>query len=252
MASDPEQAQPLVNGRDDSSVDEHVHYSHRAPWLRAFVLGATDGLVSVAALMVGIGGGTDALSTMRLAGIAATVAGALSMAIGEYISVSSQRDTEEADIEKERQQQQKGPAAQAEELEELTQIYVSRGLDRELARRVAEQLTEKDVIRAHARDELGIDIDELANPLQAGVVSALAFTAGAIIPLASGAFIQDRQMRMIALAIGSVLGLAAFGLLGSILGGAKPIVGALRVVIGGACAMGATYGVGVALGTGVV
>lgn len=238
-------SEPLIEAEDS---DEHEHFSHRAPWLRAFVLGANDGLVSVAALMLGVGGGDSTLATMRLAGIASWIAGALSMAVGEYISVASQRDTELADIEKEREQQAKGPRAQAHELEELTQIYVGRGLDYDLARKVAEQLTAKDVIRAHARDELGIDMDELANPLQAAVVSALAFTVGALIPLAAGAFIADHQTRLVCVAAAAAAGLAAFGLLGSAMGGAKLIVGALRVLVGGLLAMAITYGVGRWLG----
>ncbi|PNH11207.1 Fe(2+)/Mn(2+) transporter pcl1 [Tetrabaena socialis] len=243
---------PEVSGASREGPDEHTHYSHRGPWLRAFVLGATDGLVSVAALMLGVGGGSEALSTMRLAGIAAWIAGALSMAVGEYISVSSQRDTEEADVEKERVQQTKGPEARACELQELTMIYVGRGLDPDLARQVAEQLTEKDVIRAHARDELGIDLDEMANPLQAAVVSGFAFTAGAVLPLLAGAFIAGSTTRLIAVAAATVLGLAAFGLAGALLGGSKPIIGTLRVVIGGCLAMAITYGVGRLLGAGAV
>ncbi|GLC38457.1 hypothetical protein PLESTF_001682200 [Pleodorina starrii] len=243
-----DQEAPLINDAGSSSSDEHVHYIHRAPWLRAFILGANDGLVSVAALMLGVGGGSESLSTMRLAGVASWIAGALSMAVGEYISVASQRDTEEADIEKERQQQLRGPVARARELMELRDIYIKRGLDPDLAQKVAEQLTEKDVIRAHARDELGIDMDELANPLQAAVVSALAFTAGALIPLLAGAFLADFQMRLIAVAAASVVGLAAFGLTGSLLGGARPIVGSLRVLLGGCMAMAITFGVGHVLG----
>ncbi|KAG2454511.1 hypothetical protein HYH02_000358 [Chlamydomonas schloesseri] len=228
--------------------DEHIHYSHRLPWLRAFVLGATDGLVSVAALMLGVGGGSESLTTLRLAGIAAWIAGALSMAVGEYISVASQRDTEMADVEKERQQQAKGPVARARELKELTEIYISRGLTPDLAHQVAVQLTEKDVIRAHARDELGIDLDEMANPMQAACVSALAFTAGALIPLLGGAFISDARIRLGAVAVAATLGLLAFGLLGSVLGGAKPIIGSIRVLVGGCLAMGITFGVGHVLG----
>ncbi|GIL89749.1 hypothetical protein Vretimale_16599 [Volvox reticuliferus] len=250
MATDTiDQEAPLINGDDGvSSSDEHEHYIHRAPWLRAFILGANDGLVSVAALMLGVGGGSESLSTMRLAGVASWIAGALSMAVGEYISVSSQRDTEEADIEKERQQQNRGPAARARELQELTDIYIKRGLDPDLARKVAEQLTEKDVIRAHARDELGIDIDELANPLQAAGVSALAFTAGALIPLLAGAFLSDPRIRLVAVAVASLVGLAAFGLVGALLGGAKPFIGAMRVVFGGCLAMAITFGIGHVLG----
>jgi len=229
-------------------MDEHVHYSHRAPWLRAFILGANDGLVSVASIMLGIGGGSEELSAMRLAGLAGWIAGALSMACGEYISVAGQRDTEEADIEKERQMQARGPEAQKHELEELTQIYVNRGLSPGLARQVAEELTAVDVIRAHARDELGIDLDDMANPMQAAVVSCAAFTLGALVPLLAGAFLADWQMRVIAVFVASTIGLALFGVTGAALGGARVVIGALRVVIGGWMAMAATYGIGYGFG----
>nr|QKY15158.1 vacuolar iron transporter family (VIT) [Polytomella parva] len=245
--TDLESHQPLIE--DDG--DEHIHYSHRSAWLRAFVLGANDGLVSVASLMLGVGGGTSNLSTLRLAGIASWIAGALSMACGEYISVASQRDTEEADIEKERNEQRKGPEAQAKELEELAQIYVNRGLSYNLAARVAAELTAKDVIRAHARDELGIDMDDLANPFQASVVSAGAFTCGAGIPLLAGLFLADNFDRMIAISIASALGLMLFGFMGSYLGGASGFKGAFRVLIGGCIAMACTFGIGRAFGTGV-
>lgn len=232
---------------EEEELCAHTHHSNRAPWLRALVLGANDGLVSTAALLMGVGGGTTNLATLRLAGVAGMVGGALSMAVGEYISVSSQRDAEKADIEKERQEQLKGPAAQARELEELAQIYVARGLPYDLARQVAVVLTEKDVIRAHARDELGIDIDELANPLQAAVVSAICFTVGAALPLLSAAFIHDPTLRLGILAGATTVGLCLFGFLGAFLGGANVVRGGLRVVIGGWIALGIVYGVGRAL-----
>jgi VIT1/CCC1 family predicted Fe2+/Mn2+ transporter len=166
------------------------------------------------------------------------------MACGEYISVSSQRDTELADIEKERQEQLKGPHAQAAELEELVQIYRERGLTDTTARKVAEELTANDVIRAHARDELGIDMDQLANPLQASFTSALAFSLGAAPPLTAGAFIEDAHMRSIAVFCASTLGLMAFGAMGAYLGGAHKLLGAMRVLLGGWIAMAATYGLG--------
>ncbi|KAL6753520.1 Ccc1 family [Haematococcus lacustris] len=236
---------------DGGSIDEHIHYSQRAPWLRAFVLGANDGLVSVASIMLGVGGGSDDLHTMRLAGIAGWIAGATSMALGEYISVASQRDSEEADIQKEREQQAKGPAAREHELEELCEIYVNRGLSRELARQVALELTAVDVIKAHARDELGIDMDAMANPMQASLVSCVAFTLGAAMPLLSGAFIQDAKWRIMSVVLASAAGLAAFGYAGAALGGARVLVGTLRVLIGGCMAMGITYGIGYGFGTSV-
>lgn len=227
---------------------DHVHHSNRAPWLRALVLGASDGLVSTSALMVGVAGGTDALGTLRLAGVAGLVGGALSMAVGEYISVASQRDAEHADIEKERQEQLKGPEARAHELEELTLIYVDRGLPYDLAKQVAVVLTEKDVIRAHARDELGIDLDDLANPLQAALVSGVFFTTGGGLPLLSAAFITDYAVRLGVLLTVSMLGLLAFGMLGAWLGGASMVRGGARVVVGGAVSLAIVFGIGRALG----
>jgi vacuolar iron transporter family protein len=226
--------------------DEHVHHSNRAPWLRAFVLGANDGLVSVAALLMGVGAGSKDLKILRLAGTAGMISGALSMALGEYVSVASQRDAEHADIQLELQEQLKGPEAQQRELEELTQIYEDRGLPYDLARQVAETLTEKDVIRAHARDELGIDIDELANPLQAALVSAICFSAGAALPLLSASFLQDQYTRLAAILASTTVGLLIFGILGSWLGGAKIWKGGTRVVVGGLIALAVSYGIGVA------
>lgn len=228
--------------------DEHEHYSQRAPWLRAFVLGANDGLVSVASLMLGVGGGNENLKAMQLAGVAGLVSGALSMAAGEYISVASQKDAEQADIDKEIREQQKGPVARAHEFEELVGIYMERGLSEPLAREVAKELTEKDVIRAHARDELGIDMDELANPLQACVTSAIAFSIGAGMPLLGGAFIEDHLTRIYVVIATSTAALILFGATGAYLGGAKLWKGALRVLIGGWLAMAITYGIGLLFG----
>jgi len=233
-------------------IDEHKHYSHRSPMLRALVLGALDGLVSVACTIVGVSGGDSSLALMRLAGISAWVACALAMAAGEYVSVASQKDCEEADIAKEREQQEKGPAARAHELEELAQIYINRGLTPELARKVAEELTEVDVIRAHARDELGIDMDDLSNPLQAAVVSAIACTIGACVPLLAGAFIADSDTRVLAVVGATAAGCLAFGVTASALGGAGVMRGGLRVLVGGCLSMGVTYGVGKAFGATVV
>lgn len=230
--------------------DEHQHFSQRAPWLRAGVLGANDGLVSVASLMIGVGGGSSALHIMILAGLAGLVGGALSMAVGEYISVASQKDAEQADIEKEKQMQAKGPAARQHELEELAAIYESRGLSKALAKQVAIEFTEKDVIRAHARDELGIDIDDLANPLQACVASAFAFCIGAGIPLLAASFITNHAMRIMSLVLATTVALTSFGMLGAWLGGANRFKGAARVVFGGWIALGITYGIGRAFGAG--
>jgi VIT1/CCC1 family predicted Fe2+/Mn2+ transporter len=166
------------------------------------------------------------------------------MAVGEYISMSSQRDAEEADIEKERAEQQKGPEAQARELDELAQIYVSRGISPALARTVAEELTAHDVVRAHARDELGIDVDALANPLQAAAASALSFTLGAGIPLVAAAFIRPVIPRLASLIAASCVALFGFGVTGAVLGGAPWWRGGARVLAGGSAAMALTYGIG--------
>lgn len=208
------------------------------------VLGANDGLVSVAALLMGVGSGSQSLSVLQLSGVAALLSGALSMAVGEYVSVSSQRDAERADIQKEIEEQLKGPEAQARELEELTQIYITRGVPSDLAKQVAVALTDRDVIRAHARDELGIDVDELSNPLQAAVVSALSFAFGAALPLLSSIFLPNQTHRLIAIICSTTAGLIIFGMLGAHLGGAGVWKGALRVLIGGWIALGISYGVG--------
>jgi VIT1/CCC1 family predicted Fe2+/Mn2+ transporter len=233
-------------GGDDEYCD-HVHHSNRASWLRALVLGANDGLVSTAALLMGVGAGSAELGVLRLSGIAGLISGALSMAVGEYVSVSSQRDAERADIHKEVLEQLKGPEAQRRELDELAAIYEARGVPAELARQVAVALTEKDVIRAHARDELGIDVDDLANPLQAAVVSALCFTGGAALPLLSAIFIASATMRLVAVLISTTAGLLTFGILGAHLGGAARVKGGLRVLLGGWMALAASYGIGRAM-----
>ncbi|EFN54428.1 hypothetical protein CHLNCDRAFT_25013, partial [Chlorella variabilis] len=215
------------------------HHSHRAPWLRAFVLGANDGLVSTSSLLMGVGAASspaplDPAWPLAPAGL---VGGALSMAVGEYISVSSQRDAEAADVEQERLEQLKGAEAQ---LEELSQIYEGRGLPPHLARSyVAEVLTEKDVVRAHARDELGIDVDQLARPVQAAVVSAITFSLGAGIPLLAACCV-----RMAVVLASTTVGLAGFGSLAAWLGGAHKMQAAARVVLGGWAAMGLTFGIG--------
>jgi len=156
----------------------------------------------------------------------------------------------QADIEKEKQMQAKGPAARQHELEELAAIYESRGLSKALAKQVATELTEKDVIRAHARDELGIDLDELSNPLQACVASAISFCIGAGIPLLAAAFITSHVMRIVSLVLATTAALTTFGALGAGLGGANMLKGAARVILGGWIALGITYGIGRAFGSG--
>jgi VIT1/CCC1 family predicted Fe2+/Mn2+ transporter len=225
----------------------HSHYSQRAGWLRAMVLGANDGLVSTASLMMGVSGGDSDLQIMVLTGLSGMVAGALSMAAGEYVSVSSQKDSELADLKRERAEFLKGPIHRKAELEELVAIYINRGLRPELARQVAEEIHDKDleeIVKVHARDELGIDTEDLAKPFQAAWTSAIAFCIGAAIPLLAGSFIKDYVARVITIVVVSSLALVAFGATGAILGGAPLLRASLRVLLGGWLAMGVTFGVG--------
>ena len=239
-----DEEQPGTKKPHDGAYEvEHIHLSHRAPWLRAALLGANDGLVSVASIMVGVGAVQENNHAMLISGIAGLVAGALSMAIGEYISVHGQRDIEEADLQKEREEFLKGPEAVARELEELTQIYVGRGLSYKLAKQVAEELSKDDPIKAHARDELGIDLDDLSNPLQAAGASAIAFISGALIPLLSAGFIQHYVARISVLVGTTTMAFVGFGMMGAWLGGAPMLRAAVRSTLGGLLAMGITYGV---------
>eukprot|EP00123_Amoebidium_parasiticum_P001429 comp12508_c0_seq1/m.7480 comp12508_c0_seq1/g.7480 ORF comp12508_c0_seq1/g.7480 comp12508_c0_seq1/m.7480 type:complete len:310 (-) comp12508_c0_seq1:454-1383(-) len=228
----------------------HRHMSHRSPWLRACVLGANDGLVSVACLLLGTAASDNVPhSTAVLSGIAGLVAGALSMALGEYVSVASQRDAEKADIKKERLEQTKGLEAQKREFYELVDIYVEKGVSVELAFKVALELsTKRDVVLVHAREELGIDPDELSSPIQASVVSAISFSIGAGLPLLSGAWIYDRTTMLVVITVVSMVGLFIMGVVGAYLGGATTWKGGVRVLVGGTAAMGITFGIGYAMG----
>src|SRR6478672_3612405 len=165
------------------------HFTHRIGWLRAAVLGANDGIVSTAALVVGVAAAETGRSAVLIAGLAGLVAGAMSMAAGEYVSVSSQSDTEKADLARERKELAEQPDF---ELKELQQIYIDRGLDPDLALRVAQQLTSRDVLAAHARDELGITDAQSARPVQAALASAATFSVGAAVPLIIAALVPDR------------------------------------------------------------
>jgi vacuolar iron transporter family protein len=223
------------------------HLSGRSNWLRAGVLGANDGIVSTASLVLGVaasGAGSTAIIT---AGIAGLVAGALSMAAGEYVSVSSQRDTELADLRVEERELREDPDG---ELRELANIYVGRGLPTELATQVAAALSEHDVLAAHARDELGLDEERRAQPLQAAWTSALSFSVGAILPvLAVG--LAPHGVR-IALCVGVTLAaLAALGYLGARLGGAHRVRAAARVLVWGSVAVAVTSGIGALVGAAV-
>ena len=222
------------------SIHPERHYSSRNNWLRAGVLGANDGLISTASLLMGlVAGGTDG-RTLVLSGIAALVAGAVSMSAGEYVSVSSQSDTEWADLAKERQELDRNPEA---ELRELTSIYESRGLDHALARQVAEALTRHDDLQAHARDEIGLSETIDTNPLQAAWASALAFICGAILPVLVVVLLPVYVM-LPALAISTLAGLAGLGWLSARLGGAPVGRAVARLVGWGVIALLATYLVG--------
>ena len=226
-------------------IHSESHRSTRISWLRAAVLGANDGTISVASLVVGVAAAGATQSSVLLTGVAGLVAGAMSMAAGEYVSVQSQADTEGADLAKEKKELARQPER---ELVELTSIYVSRGLDQPLARQVAEKLTSKDALGAHARDELGITETLRARPVQAALASALSFVAGAMVPVATAwmapsAWLAELSSATALVTLGILGGTAAWA------GGASIPRGALRVAFWGALAMGITAGVGRLFGT---
>jgi VIT1/CCC1 family predicted Fe2+/Mn2+ transporter len=216
-----------------SHRDAERHLGSRAAWLRAAVLGANDGLISTASLIVGVAAADGSRSGVLVAGIAGLTAGALSMAAGEYVSVSSQRDTERADLERERRELHESPEA---ERDELAQIYRARGLSTELADKVADELSKLDRLAIHARDELGIDVRALANPLQAAITSALSFIAGAVVPICV-VLLSSQALRVPATMVVTLVGLAVLGAVGARLGGAPRRPAALRVLLGGALAL---------------
>ncbi|WP_307619886.1 VIT family protein [Streptomyces sp. V3I7] len=216
----------------------------RLNWLRAAVLGANDGIVSTAGIVVGVAGATDDRAALLTAGLAGLLAGSMSMATGEYVSVSTQRDSEKAALAMERRELKEQPEA---ELEELTDLLEERGLSRDVAREAAVQLTERDALKAHARVELGIDPDELANPWHAAWASFLAFTIGALLPLL--AIVLPPAFVRLPVTVGSVLAaLVLTGWSSARMGAAKPGRAVLRNVAGGALAMGVTYAAGTLLG----
>jgi vacuolar iron transporter family protein len=222
------------------------HNSHRSGWLRAAVLGANDGIISTASLMMGIAAAQQSQNAILLAGVAGLVAGAVSMAAGEYVSVCSQSDLEKADLEKERKELIDDPEG---ELRELEGIYMSRGISRELSKQVAAELTEKDALGAHARDELGITDFNAAKPLQAALASAASFALGAFIPLLTTILITQQSLLFIPTI--SLISLTLLGALAAKMGGAKPLKGAIRVTFWGAAAMAATALVGSFFGVSV-
>jgi vacuolar iron transporter family protein len=224
-----------------------MHRSGRAGWLRAAVLGSDDAIVSTASHMIGVAASSASQATILVAGVAGLVAGSMSMAVGEYVSVSSQRDAEEADIEREKQELAREPQA---ELNELATIYVKRGLEKELAMKVAEQLSARDRLGTHMRDELGIDHASLARPMQAAWISAASFASFALVPIVA-LLVAPAAARIPAIAALSLVSLAALGALGGHLGGAPLSRAALRVTIGGALAMAVTAAIGRILGVSV-
>jgi len=231
----------------DSPDKAERHTVSRIGWLRAAVMGANDGIVSTASLIVGVAAAASDKASILVAGVAGLVAGAMSMAAGEYVSVSSQADTETSDLERERQEHAANPQA---ELGELTAIYRKRGLPHELARQVAIALTEGDAIGTHARDELGLADMHRARPVQAALISAATFSIGAGLPLVA-AFLLPLTTLISGVSIASLLFLVLLGAVGAKAGGAPLFKGVIRVAFWGAAAMLATYLIGRLFGTSV-
>lgn len=227
------------------TLHHEKHKVQHIGWLRAAVLGANDGIVSTASLIVGVAASNSARDTILLAGVAGLVAGAMSMAAGEYVSVSSQSDTEKADLEMERRELERNPQG---ELRELAEMYVERGVDEDLAYKVAEQLSAKDALGAHAREELGITEFVTARPVQAALASAASFAVGAALPMAVAIFAPLSSL-VWTVSIASLLFLALLGAVAAKTGGADPIRGAVRVTFWSAGAMILTAVVGKIFGT---
>jgi VIT1/CCC1 family predicted Fe2+/Mn2+ transporter len=229
-----------------SSSRHHAerHRTDRIGWLRAAVLGANDGIVSTASLLVGVAAANASHASLLVTGVAALVAGAMSMAAGEYVSVHSQADTETADLSRERAELEINPAA---EQRELTAIYVARGLNADLAQQVAEQLMEHDALGAHARDELGISDVFSARPIQAALASAASFAVGALLPLAV-TVIAPQSCLIVSISAASLAFLALLGATAAWVGGANALTGAWRVTLWGALAMAITAGTGALFG----
>jgi vacuolar iron transporter family protein len=227
--------------------NEPHHDLSRLNWLRAGVLGANDGIVSVAGLVVGVAGATTSRAAVLAAGVAGLAAGAVSMALGEYVSVSSQRDSERALLALERRELAEDPEA---EFEELVAIYRDKGLSESTARSVAQELTEHDALAAHADAELNLDPEQLANPWQAALASAISFSAGALLPLVM-MLLTSPGWRVPATAIATIAALALTGFISARLGGSQPRRAMIRVVIGGAIALIVTYAIGRLFGAAV-
>ena len=229
------------------SAHSDPHYCSRNNWLRAGVLGANDGLISTASLLMGLVAAHANGETVLLTGLAALVGGAISMAAGEYVSVSSQADTEKADLVREERELRNNPK---EELVELTSIYRARGLDEQLAKQVAIALTEHDALAAHARDEIGITETLSANPFQAAIASALSFCIGAVLPLLSVIWFAEKDEW--ALVITTFFGLSILGIASAKLGGAPILPALIRVLLWGIIALASTAFVGHLFGVNIV
>ncbi len=235
----------------DPLPDQHANEPHRGGlaqrlnWLRAGVLGANDGIVSVAAIVVGVAGATTSSSQILTAGVAGLVGGAISMALGEYVSVSSQRDSERALIAKERWELQTQPEA---ELAELTGLYQAQGLSPQTARRVAEELTEHDVLTAHLSIELNIDQTDIVSPWHAAFASGMAFTIGAVLPMLA-IMLPPPGSRVLVTFAAVLLALGITGTVSAYLGGSSRWRAAVRLVVGGGAALLVTFGIGALLGT---
>jgi VIT1/CCC1 family predicted Fe2+/Mn2+ transporter len=241
-ASDLEVDPPVEPGpHDDEPHQEGI--AHRLNWLRAGVLGANDGIVSTAGLVMGVAGATSDVGTIAIAGTAGVLAGALSMGAGEYVSVSTQRDSEKELLAKERRELEEEPE---EELAELAGLYVAKGLSEETARQVAVELTDHDALGAHAEVELGIDPDQLTNPWHAAWASMVAFTIGALLPMLM--ILLPQGVRVPATAVSVALALALTGFLSATFAGAVVRRAILRNVVGGVLAMAVTYGIGYLVG----
>jgi VIT1/CCC1 family predicted Fe2+/Mn2+ transporter len=238
-----------VGFRDEAArpaIEAHAsHIANRLNWLRAGVLGANDGIVSTAGLVVGVAAATTNSSVIFTAGVAGLVAGAVSMALGEYVSVNTQRDTQRALLQQEREELEEMPEA---EFEELVGLYAAKGLTEVTARMVARELTDRDAFAAHVDVELGIDPNDLSSPSQAALSSAVAFTLGAIIPLIA-ILLPPVAARVPVTFLSVLIALALTGTVSAVLGGARKRRAVLRVVLGGALAMLVTYGIGQMVGT---
>lgn len=228
----------------NQSWHEEKHFSNRNNWLRASVLGANDGLISTASLLMGLAAAEPNHQTLLITGIAALVSGAVSMAAGEYVSVSSQRDTEAADLRKELDSLTRYPEI---ELAELTDIYRQRGLNQTLAQQVAEALTKHNALEAHAREEIGITEVSKANPLQAAMASAFSFACGAILPVLLS-LLSSTVWLMSTLAVTTVIGLGILGCISAHLGGAPKRPAVIRIIILGALALAFTSMIGRIIG----